>query len=166
MIRLQLAKPDQSALCMELLNQARTYLHSYGNYQWDETYPTLPIIEKDLANRVGYLIYDDETPIGYFCGDFDGDASYDELQGTWLSDQPYIVVHRLGLGDTGRGKGMAANICQCIEDMAREQGVHSFRIDTDRRNLKMQHLMHKCGFTFCGYVTFAGDNKLAYEKLI
>lgn len=166
MLSLRLANTEEISLAMDLLNQAKAYLLSYGNTQWDETYPTRDLLEQDIANDVGYLILDDETPIGYFCGDFDGDPCYEELEGKWLTDRPYIVVHRLGLGDTGRGRGLAPDIFRLIEELALSHGIRSFRIDTDRRNLTMQHLLSKCGFTFCGYVLFAGDKKLAYEKLL
>ena len=166
MVHIRLAKEEELDLSMNLLIEARNYLHSYGNYQWDDNYPTRDLIKNDIEKHVGYLIFHNETPIGYFCGDFEGDPCYQDIRGQWLSNQPYLVVHRLGLGDAGRDKGLATSIFQAIETIALEHGVHSFRLDTDRRNLKMQHLLPKCGFTFCGYVVFAGDDKLAYEKLL
>ena len=51
---------------------------------------------------------------------------------------------------------------ECIR-IADERGCASIRVDTDRRNPIMQHLLSKLGFTFTGHVLFEGDRKLAYE---
>ena len=53
-----------------------------------------------------------------------------------------------------------------IDEMKKEaekREAKSIRIDTDRQNPIMQHLLVKLGFTKTGYILFEGDRKLAYE---
>jgi len=96
---------------------------------------------------------------------FDGDPTYPSIEGKWLSDIPYIVVHRIALSRRFAGRGLSTAAFGEIQKLCEEKGLHSIRIDTDKKNHRMQHVLEKNGFTFCGYVLFDGDKKWAYEKL-
>ena len=50
------------------------------------------------------------------------------------------------------------------EDYCIAKGVPYLRIDTDYPNLRMQHILEKNGFVYCGTVLFEGAPKLAYDK--
>ncbi len=151
---------------MDLIQQAKTFLKSSGVDQWQNGYPDQARIEKDLENETGFLFVSNGQRIGYLCIDFDGEPAYEELDGEWISIQPYVVVHRLALDDTVKGKGLASQVFRLVEELGREHKVHSFKVDTDDGNQIMKHLLIKNGFQYCGTISFDNSEKIAFEKLI
>ena len=108
----------------------------------------------------------DGRPAGYVCIDFNGEPAYNTLSGSWLSSQPYVVLHRLALSPSFRGRGLAASVFQAAEKMARSKDVHSFKVDTDSPNQIMRHILEKQGFVYCGTICFDNSEKIAFEKLL
>ena len=95
---------------------------------------------------------------------FDGEPAYDAIDGQWLTDEPYVLVHRIAVADGERGRGVAAEFLHRVETLAQERGVKAFRIDTNFDNQTMLRLLERTGFTYCGKVVYRSGERLAYEK--
>jgi hypothetical protein len=86
------------------------------------------------------------------------EPTYFTIDGAWLTDEPYGVIHRMASYPDVHG------IFAAIMDFAAERYAH-LRIDTHRDNRIMQHLIEKYGFTYCGIIYLAdGSPRLAYER--
>lgn len=96
---------------------------------------------------------------------FDGEPVYRDIDGKWLSSDPFVVVHRLAVADGMKGKGLATLFVQEVEKMSLKIGVTSFRSETNSLNVSMQKVLEKLGFTYCGEITFQWGKPMAYEKL-
>lgn len=77
-----------------------------------------------------------------------------------------MAVHRLALDASVRGRGLASQVFEETERLARSREIHSFKVDTDNDNQIMKHLLEKNGFQFCGTICFDNSEKIAFEKLI
>ncbi len=165
-MKLQIAKEENLELAMNMINAAKQHLKEQGIDQWQNGYPDEACIRRDIANRKGYFLSDGIQALGYLCIDFDGEPAYDELNGKWLSDGQYVVVHRLALSNQARGKGISSTAFQLVEQYAIEKGITAFRVDTDADNQKMQHILKKNGFTYCGTIWFDNSEKIAFEKIL
>lgn len=165
-MELVLAKEQHLDRAMELIDQAKKFLKDSGVNQWQSGYPDLACIKRDIENQKGYLCLLDGEIIGYLCIDFEGEPAYNALNGNWLSNNPYVVVHRMSFDHSVRGGGLATQALALTEELARSRGVYSFKIDTDNDNKIMKHLMQKNGFTYCGTICFDNSEKIAYEKLL
>lgn len=163
---LKIAEPNEEGIAMDFICQAKEFLKSKGVDQWQKGYPDASTIQKDIANHKGYFLMEEYHYLAYLCIDFEGEMAYDNLQGHWLSDVPYGVLHRLAVGNGHRGKGLASVCFQLAEDLMKSRNVKSFRIDTDENNEIMKHLLSKNGFTYCGTIWFDNSIKIAYEKLL
>ena len=54
-----------------------------------------------------------------------------------------------------------------VEQLARQRGITSFRIDTNHDNDAMLHILDKQGFAYCGNVSYPPDKvRMAFEKLL
>ena len=148
-----------------IIEEARSFQLSYGNRQWAHGYPSLALIEEDIRTGIGYKAVVDGITMGYLAI-VGHDAAYDSIDGRWLSDGPYIALHRIAFSDEARGHGLFPALIDGCRAQAALSGALSIRIDTDRLNPIMQHLLEKLGFSFTGYVIFEGDRKLAYELMI
>ena len=128
---------------------ARKYMKEHGNPdQWRDSYPPVSLTTQDIQSDCLYvcIIQMEEDP------------DYQTIDGSWLNDRPYAVVHRVA---TAPGTKGVATFCL---NWAYEQ-FPNIKIDTHDDNIPMQHLLAKLGFTCCGHTTLQnGDIRLIYQK--
>ena len=99
-----------------------------------------------------------ESIVAYFALLPSPEPTYDVIDGAWLTDEPYGVIHRMASYPEVHG------IFSTIIDYAALRFAH-LRIDTHRDNRIMQHLIEKHGFTYCGIIWLEdGTERLAYER--
>ncbi len=160
------ARIEDLTIAMRLIDQGKAFLKSMGIDQWQTGYPDESCIKHDILTGKGYFLIDGEKILGYLCIDFEGEPSYERLQGQWLSALPYVVVHRLVIDSAFKQKGLASMAFQLVEELAVQKGISGFRVDTDADNKIMRHLLDKNGFHYCGIINFDNSEKIAFEKLI
>ena len=86
------------------------------------------------------------------------EPTYSHIDGAWLTDEPYGVIHRIASYPDVHG------IFSAIIDFAASRYPH-LRIDTHRDNRIMQHVIESAGFTYCGIIWLTdGTERLAYER--
>lgn len=159
---------------LEIIAQARRRMAAAGSDQWQDGYPARENIEADLARGYGHLLSvpddratDKERIIAYGAIVFDGEPAYEALEGgKWLSEGAYVVVHRLAVADEALGHGIGTEFFHRVEQMARERGIGSFRVDTNFDNHRMLQLLAREGFTRCGKVRYRSGEREAFEKLL
>jgi hypothetical protein len=99
-----------------------------------------------------------ESVVGYFALLPSPEPTYNVIDGAWLTNEPYGVIHRMASYPEVHG------IFAAIMDFAAARYPH-LRIDTHRDNRIMRHLIEKHGFTYCGIIWLAdGSERLAYER--
>ncbi len=146
---------------------AKGIMRMDGNYeQWSAPgFPGEDLLLSDIARGGGYVIEDSRPAghqpprvVGYFALLPSPEPTYDYIEGAWLSDEPYGVIHRIASYPDAHG------IFSAIIDFAGALYPH-IRIDTHRDNHIMQHLIAKHGFTYCGIIWLTdGTERLAYER--
>jgi len=146
---------------MEIYAYARAYMQESGNpNQWHDNHPPRTLIENDIKTGLSYVCEDESKIVAVFYFNVENEPTYNEIDGHWLSDEPYGVVHRIARGPGAKGAGAA-----CLEwCVARHANI---RIDTHRDNAAMLKLLEKLGYMYCGIIWLEnGDERLAYQKLI
>lgn len=161
----QAAKRDIDSI-MPIIRQAVSQMLSEDKHQWDHTYPQRSHIADDIARSCGYVICAGGRPAAYGAIVFSGEPAYKGIRGCWLTDGPYVVVHRLAVDRTHRRKGLASRFMAEAERLALESGIHSLRVDTNHDNTRMQGLLARLGFTYCGDISYPQGDRMAYEKLL
>ncbi len=151
---------------MEIVNDAKTYLKSHGLDQWQDGYPNEESFKGDIENGESYVIVDGEI-IGCMALSFRGERTYDVIDGAWLTNDKYGVIHRLAIDKNYKGKRVANEFLAFSEEVAKGQDVYSIKIDTHPENMSMQKWILNNGFAKCGIV-YIRDNavRFAYEKVI
>lgn len=151
---------------LSIILQGQEHLKNQGIDQWQNGYPNRERLEQDVRENIGYLILEDSEILGYLCIVLTGEPAYEQIEGKWLSDGEYAVVHRIAFSDAARGQGLSNTVFGLVDDFCREKKIPAFRIDTHEDNKKMQHVLLKNGFTFCGIVEYTSGLRRAYEKLL
>lgn len=145
----------------EIYDCARLFMRNHDNKnQWNSSYPGRDIIEKDIENKTGYIISENNITVGVFALLFGEDPTYKIIEeGSWLNDKPYATIHRIASDGTCRGILKTA-----VEyALAFEENI---RIDTHHDNYVMQNALTKLGFKRCGIIYLEnGDPRIAFQLL-
>lgn len=162
-IYIRKAAPDDLDAVMQIYSQAREFMKKSGNPdQWGDSYPDVDTVKHDLSpNGGGYVATDGENIFAAFYFEENADdATYRKIfDGEWLNALPYGVVHRVGVGDLGRGKGLGSLCLSWALEKAK-----NLKIDTHLDNLPMQRLLEKLGFVRCGSIYLEdGSHRVAYQ---
>lgn len=104
--------------------------------------------------------------IAYGAAIFDGEPAYGAIEGRWLTDEPYLVVHRLAVADGEKRRGVAGRFLDECAALARLRGCRSFRIDTNFDNRYMLRLLARQGFVRCGVIRYEGGERIAFERAL
>ena len=164
--KLSLAQPEDFDRAIEILRSGRDFQRQQGFVQWGDNFPDPEIIRSDIRKQNGYVVTADGKIAAYFYLGFDGDPSYPLIRGAWNYEEDYAVIHRIAIAPEFRGLGLSSVVFKLAEEFCRKKGVSLLRIDTHEDNKRMQHILAKNGFVYCGIVLQNGSDRLAYEKKI
>lgn len=159
---------------MALISEAQRYFSQKGIEQWQNGYPNPEVIRTDIRKGNSYVVCQEamqpdsaESIVATAMISFDGEPTYAHIDGAWLTDLPYAVIHRVAVRPELKGQNIAGWIIKEAERICLERDCPCIRIDTHRENLSMQRVATKNGFHYCGVITLAdGALRLAYEKVI
>lgn len=148
----------------EILQDAIEQRRLDGSTQWQDGYPNELSIKSDIENGYGYVFTEDESILAYAAIIFDKEPAYENIEGKWLTDGDYTVVHRVAVSKLAKGKGIATKLFQNIEDLSVENNIPSIKVDTNFDNTPMLKILDRLKYTYCGEVYFRGSARKAFEK--
>ena len=100
-----LAEKNDLTRIMEIIGQAKNQMYREGKRQWDDSYPARQNIAADIDAGNGYVLSLSGRVIAYGAMVFSGEPAYTSIQGRWLSDRQYVVLHRLAVADEVKRQG-------------------------------------------------------------
>jgi GNAT superfamily N-acetyltransferase len=165
-MNLRKATPSEIPAIWEILQQAIERRKQDGSQQWQDGYPNEQSIHNDLSNGSAYVLTENDQILAYAAIIFDVEPAYNDIQGKWLTNDEYVVVHRVATSNEAIGKGIATQLFKLIEDLALDSKVYSIKVDTNFDNLPMLKILDKLGYTYCGEVFFRGSARKAFEKVL
>lgn len=154
------ANKEDIKFIMRIYEAAKKKMRADGNlHQWSDKYPDEETLINDIARNELYIAYDDEGIYGVFMLSYSGEGTYKEIQGAWINDEPYAVIHRIA--SFGKGK----NLLKDAINFAFEK-TNNIRIDTHEDNNIMRTLLKKLGFFYTGIIHLKdGDERRAYQLI-
>lgn len=165
-MNLRKATLSEIPVIWEILQQAIERRKQDGSEQWQDGYPNEQSILKDLSNGSAYVLTEKDQIIAYAAIIFGVEPAYNDIEGKWLTNGDYVVVHRVATSNEAIGKGIATHLFKLIEDIALESKVYSIKVDTNFDNAPMLKILDKLGYTYCGEVFFRGSARKAFEKVL
>ena len=146
---------------MQIYEDARAYMQESGNLgQWQDGHPPQALIEQDIRQGSSYVCVDDGKILAIFYFAIEEDPTYGKIDGSWLNDKPYGVVHRIACGPKAKGTG-AFCMDWCFSQHP------NVRVDTHKDNIPMKKLLEKLDYSYCGIIWLAnGDERMAYQKVL
>jgi GNAT superfamily N-acetyltransferase len=160
------ANPLEAPEIWDILQDAILRRKADGSNQWQDGYPNPEIIKLDIEKGIGYVLLDNNIVIGYCAVLMNDEPEYGNIQGKWITDTGFVVVHRIAIAQSHLGKNLSKKIIEYIEDFAINHQIYSIKVDTNHDNFAMMKIFEKAGFIFCGIVHFRGSPRRAYEKVL
>lgn len=156
----------EQAQIWDILQQAIIRRKDDGSNQWQDGYPNPDIIRQDIEKGAGFVLSEGETIIGYTAVLVNDEPEYEKIDGKWLTNDDFVVFHRVAISEKYLGKGLAKKILGFIEGFALKNKIHSVKADTNFDNVAMMKIFEKMGYIYCGEVYFRGSPRRAYEKVL
>lgn len=155
------ATTDDLPVLQSIFDIARQSMRDNGNdVQWVNGYPSRELLERDIANEGLYAVEQDGVVHGAFYFAVEDDPTYFEIDGAWLNDEPYGVIHRVASDGQIRGLMRAAVAFG-------GERIDNLRVDTHELNTPMRSALKRCGFRECGTIHIAdGTPRVAYHLVI
>lgn len=152
---------------MVIIEKAKIYMKENKINQWSENYPNEDVFLTDLKENRLYVAEIDKKVLGMAVLVLDGDADYKNIDGKWLVDGKYGVIHRIAVNPDYKSQNVAKNLLDFFEDKLKELNYDSIRVDTHKDNKSMLRFIEKNGFQKCGIVYIRKtDERIAFEKLL
>ena len=145
---------------MKIVDEAKEFLKGQNVNQWQDGYPNEESFNDDIKEQRLYVVKDNEEVIGVFAV-VNYEPTYDVIyEGKWISDEPYIAVHRIAVENNYKGKGVA----KYIFDELKKEHKH-IRVDTHRGNKNMNKCLLNNDFKYCGIIYLARNSESDCERL-
>lgn len=150
----------------EILQQAITRRKLDGSSQWQSGYPNLATVKSDIENESNYILLENDRIIATAVLIFNHEPTYDQIDGAWLTEGEFMVVHRIAVDNQVVGKGLGKVIFEEFEKVALSNQIYSIKIDTNFDNLQMLRLLEKLGYIYCGEIQVYDGARKAFEKVL
>lgn len=150
----------------EIIQQSIERRRKDGSQQWQNGYPNLQTVESDVEKGFGHVLTVDGEVAVFVALIFNDEPAYSSIEGAWLTNGEFVVVHRVAISENFAGQGLAKKLFDYIEDFTKSQNVLSIKVDTNYDNLAMLKILESKGYTYCGEVFLAGGVRKAFEKVL
>ncbi|MFB6340330.1 GNAT family N-acetyltransferase [Saccharicrinis sp. FJH2] len=149
---------------MTLVRDAKEFMHSIGNFQWDDEYPLVDTFEKDINSGSLYKMVIDSQIAGFICLNLDQPPEY--FSPDWKTPPKSLVIHRMVINRNFAGSGLGQKMMQYAEELTSEYGVRSLRSDTNCKNKPMLHIFEKMEYRYTGNIVLRKKKDLfcCFEK--
>ena len=166
---------------LEIIEKAKIELRKLGLEQWQNGYPDREVIENDIKSGISYVLENTEKKelesenftkiLGTIVLSPEKEEPYSKIEGKWISDDDYIVIHRLAVNSEIKNKGIATKILEFSEKECIKNKILSIKTDTHENNEPMKKFLEKNGFSYCGVIYLdrepdIGEKRIVYEKII
>ena len=165
-LKMRTATVNDAEIIWEILQQAIERRRLDGSDQWQDGYPNPERVALDIEKRQGYVLTLNKKVVAYCALIFNDEPAYSAIKGQWLTNESFLVIHRVAVSASAVGKGMATKLFEMAETFAMSNGVYSIKVDTNFDNAAMLHILNKLGYTYCGEVVFRGSARKAFEKVL
>ncbi|UMB59482.1 GNAT family N-acetyltransferase [Lutibacter sp. A80] len=167
-MHIEKATQNDLEACYFITKSCAASMIENGIFQWNDIYPSLEVLDKDIALQQLWKLTENNTIIGIIVLTTIEDIEYKSVK--WLTENKYnLYVHRLAVDPIFQGKGYAQKLMCFAEDYALKKGFHSIRLDTFSQNARNQKFYKKRGYIKLEEIYFPNQSKFpfyCYEKIL
>ena len=163
---LRKAKQSELQTIWEIIQYAIEQRRADGSDQWQNGYPNKTTIQEDLDAGYAYVLDDDGVVLVYAAIIFGKEEAYENIDGKWLTNGDYAVLHRVAASPKAKGKKAGSKLFQLTEALCKDNNIYSIKVDTNFDNGPMLKVLENLNYTYCGEVFFQNAPRKAFEKVL
>jgi len=166
-MQIRLATEQDLPGVMAIVGEVIDEMAELGNPQWNRSYPKRDRFELDIENEALFIaVDDDQCVIGFVTLDDEQPPAYEWVE--WTMTPPCLVMHRMAVAQTARGRGVARALEDFAVDLAQDRRCTHIRVDTNSRNKPMQAFLESRGYRYVGQIRLRNLPApfICYEKLL
>ena len=133
----------------DLFQKAIRVMDDLGIPQWDAFYPTKEILATDISKGQLFACETEGRIASVFVLNEEYDDEYD-LADWKYPDGRFAIIHRLCVHPDFQRIGVGSETLRLIEDLAREKGYSSLRLDVFSQNPYSNRMYAKLGYEKIG----------------
>ncbi len=133
----------------DLFRKAIRVMDDLGIHQWDIFYPTRKILRTDISKGQLFACETDGRIASVFVLSEECDAVYKRADWKY-TDGRFAVIHRLCVHPDFQRIGVGSETLRLIENLAREKGYTSLRLDVFSQNPYSLRMYAKSGYAKTG----------------
>ncbi|WP_044339197.1 GNAT family N-acetyltransferase [Rossellomorea aquimaris] len=167
-IQLKQAGSEQLDTIMDVYIRCKKDLDEKGLLQWNDQYPSRDYFKEEMNDGNLYVLMVNDKVAG--------SVTLNDWQSPEWSEIPWKlanewVIHALFLDPLQQGNGLGKVFIEKCEELAREKGFESIRLDAYSRNTGANSLYEKMGYEYRGSVYFTSkpvghQEYRCYEKAL
>lgn len=167
--QIQLATIQHLSEIKSLTEDCASAMQQKNIFQWNEHYPSLEVLQKDIENQELYVFKESNSVLGIIVITDNMDAEYQTV--TWLtsSNSKNLYIHRLATAPRIWGEGVGRKLMDFAENYAREHKFDSVRLDTFSQNKRNQKFYEQRGYLQLENIYFPRQSEhpfYCYELLL
>lgn len=130
---------------------------------WDQEYPGMFEIERDMAQDDLFVLTDGDEIIGSIAIDPENEMDKDPV---WRHQQKAAEFARVVIAIDHQGKGLAGIMVRNVLNVMKERGYEAVHISVAKINIPAQKTYRSAGFEFVGERFMYGYDFYLCEKLL
>lgn len=159
------AKIESLPRIVSIYKNAVQAMNDNNIFQWDELYPDVSILKKDILAGDMLTGVENETIVSAVVLSKDFDAQY--LNGKWsYLGENFIIIHRLCVDPAYQNRKIGTNTLLLAEALAKNNNIKSIRLDAFSQNPSALRLYENLGYKKAGRVSWRTGEFYLYEKMI
>ena len=147
----------------ELFRKATDNMNENRIYQWDEIYPNRAILKDDIKKQQLHIGISNEKIAVAFVLNVDSDEAYKECKWEYPNSR-YVILHRFCVNPEFQNRGLGSEAMKYIENIVREIGFESIRLDAFSENPYALQMYKKLCYKTVGFADFRKGRFHLMEK--
>jgi GNAT superfamily N-acetyltransferase len=143
------AKSSDLVEILYLLRVCIRDMNAKGFWHWNSAYPSTGQIQKDLLDGSIYLAKDNFVCKGLISLNYSEPEDYRQMNLSSTGSKP-LFLHYMAVHPTWQGKGIAGNMIDFAQKMARDKGFTCIRLDIYQSSEAVRQLCEKLSFRVIG----------------
>ena len=129
-------KPSEELEIFDLLKACAQHLKYHKIFQWNENYPTIEHVNRDLVSNSLYCLKKDNIIIGIIVIDENQSPEYQGVNWKYNSDK-VLIIHRLAIKPSSQKGGLGKKLMDFALDYAINSNYTSIRLDAYSGNARI-----------------------------
>ena len=164
MIRLALKNDIDNV--KKILEESKLGIEKQGPICWDVKYLSGDNIALEVKEKTLFIQEIERRILGFICVNNKEVDGYKNIDWTYKDD--FLIIHRILVDKRIRRSGVGTMLMKFADELAKEKGVKSIRVDIYSLNVNAQNFIYKCGYKKVGEI-FREEIKhcfYCYEKVL